>query len=75
VAAEEGVIVEINSNPHRLDLDWREVILAKSRGVRFAVNPDAHQASYGDLRYGLGMARKAWLTPDDVVNTLPAENS
>ncbi len=73
VAAEEGVIVEINSNPHRLDLDWREVIQAKSRGVRFAVNPDAHQASYGDLRYGLGMARKAWLTPDDVVNTLPAE--
>lgn len=76
VAAEEGVIVEINSNPHRLDLDWREVIRAKARGVRFAVNPDAHHADgYGDLRYGLGSARKAWLTPDDVVNTLPAEKA
>ena len=74
VAAEEGVVVEINSNPHRLDLDWREVIQAKSRGVRFAVNPDSHHASgYADLRYGLGMARKGWLTPEDVVNTLSAE--
>jgi DNA polymerase (family 10) len=76
VAAEEGVIVEINSNPHRLDLDWREVIRAKARGVRFAVNPDAHHADgYGDLRYGLGSARKAWLTPQDVVNTLPLEKA
>jgi len=74
VAAEEGVIVEINSNPHRLDLDWREVIQAKAKGVRFAVNPDAHHAEgYSDLRYGLGMARKAWLTPDDVINTLPVD--
>ena len=74
VAAEEGVIVEINSNPHRLDLDWREVIQAKAKGVRFAVNPDAHHAEgYSDLRYGMGMARKAWLTPDDVINTLPAD--
>ncbi len=72
VAADEGVIIEINSNPHRLDLDWREVIHAKSRGVRFAVNPDAHnKAGYADLRYGIGVARKAWLTKEDVVNTLP----
>jgi DNA polymerase (family 10) len=76
VAAEEGVIVEINSNPHRLDLDWREVIRAKARGVRFAVNPDAHHTEgYGDLRYGLGSARKAWLTPEDVVNTLPLDKA
>jgi len=76
VAAEEGVIVEINSNPHRLDLDWREVIRAKARSVRFAVNPDAHHADgYADLRYGLGMARKAWLTPEDVVNTLPLDRA
>jgi DNA polymerase (family 10) len=76
VAAEEGVIVEINSNPHRLDLDWREVIRAKARGVRFAVNPDAHHTDgYGDLRYGLGSARKAWLTPEDVVNTLPLDKA
>ena len=76
VAAEEGVIVEINSNPHRLDLDWREVIQAKARGVRFAVNPDAHiQGGYADLRYGLGVARKAWLTKEDIVNTLPVEKA
>ena len=76
VAAEEGVVVEINSNPHRLDLDWREVIQAKARGIRFAVNPDAHQdTGYADLRYGLGMARKAWLTKEDVVNTLPVDQA
>jgi len=74
VAVEEGVILEINAHPHRLDLDWREVIQAKAKGARFAVNPDAHQAdAYDDLRYGLGAARKAWLTAEDVVNTLPAE--
>ncbi len=76
VAAGEGVIVEINSHPHRLDLDWRDVIQAKAKGVRFAVNPDAHHASgYGDLRYGIGAARKAWLTKDDVVNTLPVDKA
>ena len=76
VAAEEGVVIEINSNPHRLDLDWREVIQAKARGIRFAVNPDAHQdTGYADLRYGLGMARKAWLTKEDVVNTLPVDEA
>ena len=76
VAAEEGVVIEINSNPHRLDLDWRDVIQATARGIRFAVNPDAHQdTGYADLRYGLGMARKAWLTKEDVVNTLPVEEA
>jgi len=76
VAAEEGVVVEINSNPHRLDLDWREVIQAKARGLRFAINPDAHNAGgYADLRFGIGAARKAWLTKSDVVNTLSAERA
>ena len=76
VAVEEGVILEINAHPHRLDLDWRQVIQAKSKGARFAVNPDAHHADgYADLRYGLGAARKAWLTAEDVVNTLPVERA
>lgn len=76
VAAAEGVLVEINSSPHRLDLDWREVLKAKARGVRFAVNPDAHHASgYADLRYGIGVARKGWLTKEDVVNALPADRA
>ena len=76
VAAAEGVFVEINSNPHRLDLDWREVLKAKARGARFAINPDAHHASgYADLRYGVGVARKAWLTQGDVVNTLAVDRA
>jgi DNA polymerase (family 10) len=76
IAASEGVIVEINSHPHRLDLDWRDAIQAKAKGVRFAVNPDAHHVSgYEDLRYGIGAARKAWLTKDDVVNTLPVDRA
>lgn len=76
VAADEGVLIEINANPHRLDLDWREVIHAKARGVRFAVNPDAHHTSgYFDMRYGIGVARKGWLTRDDVVNAFPIEKA
>jgi DNA polymerase (family 10) len=76
VAAAEGVVIEINSNPHRLDLDWREVIQAKARGLRFAINPDAHIAGgYADLRFGIGAARKAWLTKDDVVNTLTVDRA
>ncbi|HYQ90177.1 MAG TPA: DNA polymerase/3'-5' exonuclease PolX [Candidatus Binatia bacterium] len=74
VAVEEGVILEINAHPHRLDLDWREVIQAKAKGARFAVNPDAHHVDgYEDMRYGLGAARKAWLAAGDIVNTLPVE--
>jgi DNA polymerase (family 10) len=68
------VVVEINAHPHRLDLDWREAQAARARGLRFAVNPDAHHVSgLDDMRYGIGVARKAWLTKKDVVNTLPAE--
>ena len=74
VAAEEGVVVEINAHPMRLDLDWREAMAARERGVRFAVNPDAHHVSgYADIRYGIGTARKAWLEKKHVVNTLTAE--
>jgi DNA polymerase (family 10) len=75
-AAEEGVVIEINANPRRLDLDWREVRAAKAQGVRFAVNPDAHHVDgYLDLRYGIGAARKGWLTRDDVINTLPVDRA
>jgi DNA polymerase (family X) len=70
-AAEEGVALEINAHPHRLDLDWREARKAKAHGVRFAINPDAHHTSdYANLRFGVGQARKAWLGQHDVVNTL-----
>jgi len=74
VAAAEKVVIEINSNPRRLELDWRELRTAKDRGVTFAVNPDAHSAKeFLNLRYGIGAARKGWLTKKDVINTLSLE--
>ena len=71
-AAETGTIIEINASPWRLDMDWRWWPLAKEKGVKCAINPDAH-TTYGlhDLHYGVGIARKGWLTKVDVVNCLP----
>ena len=72
--AERGVIMEINGNPNRLDLDWRHVPRALSYGVRFAINPDAHSTrEYGALLTGTWVARKAGLGPRDVFNTLSAD--
>jgi DNA polymerase (family 10) len=70
--AEAGTIIEINANARRLDLDWRWVIKAREAGCRFSINPDAHHPDgFDDVRYGVLMARKSGLTPDDVVNTAP----
>ena len=74
-AAELDVAVEINADPYRLDLDWRHWHGAKQRGVRTAINPDAHSARSLDVvEYGVCMARKGWLEVADVVNAwkLPA---
>ncbi len=69
-AAELGVPIEINADPNRLDLDWRYWHRAKQMGVRTAINPDAHSVrALGVVRYGVNMARKGWLTREDVVNT------
>jgi len=71
-AAETGTIIELNANPRRLDMDWRWWPLAKEKGVKCAINPDAHHTSHLQfLWYGIGAARKGWLTRKDVVNTLP----
>jgi DNA polymerase (family X) len=71
-AAATGTIIELNSNPYRLDLDWRWWRLAKEKGVRCAINPDAHRtAGLQDLWFGVAAARKGWLTKADVVNCLP----
>ena len=70
--AATGTWMELNCNPHRLDLDWRHWFYARSKGVKCVINPDAHrnqQAGY--LRLGAGVARKGWLTTAAVVNTLP----
>jgi DNA polymerase (family 10) len=71
-AAATGTMIELNANPRRLDMDWRWWPRAREKGVRCAINPDAHTAaSIQNLYYGIGIARKGWLTRSDVVNTLP----
>jgi DNA polymerase (family 10) len=71
-AAETGTIIELNANPRRLDMDWRWWPLAREKGVKCAINPDAHSTSgLQDLVFGINAARKGWLTRKDVVNTLP----
>lgn len=70
--AETGTWLELNSNPYRFDLDWRLWKLAKARGIKCVINSDAHRNEHaGFLRLGIGIARKGWLTADDVINTLP----
>jgi DNA polymerase (family 10) len=71
-AADTDTIVELNCNPMRLDMDWRWWPLAKEKGVKCAINPDAHHPSqFQYLWFGIGTARKGWLTREDVVNCLP----
>ena len=73
-AAEHGKIIEINASPHRLDLDWRLGQYAIQRGVRISINPDAHSLDgLADTQYGVAVARKAWLEPRHVFNTLDAD--
>ena len=72
--AETGTWIELNCNPWRMDLDWRKWFYARSKGVKCVINPDAHRNHHADyLRLGAGVARKAWLTKADVINTLPLE--
>src|SRR5881396_2064341 len=73
-AARIGTWIELNAAPKRLDLDWRWWPMAKQKGVKCVINPDAHRAErLQDLWFGIGIARKGWLTKDDVMNCLPLE--
>jgi len=73
-AARYGKIVEINANPHRLDMDWRWGKLANELGIQTAVNPDAHTVEgLQDYLIGVGIARKGWFTAEGVLNTLDKE--
>ena len=70
--AATGTWIELNCNPHRLDLDWRHWPYAAGKGVKCVINPDAHRNAHaGYLRLGAGVARKGWLGKAEVVNTLP----
>ena len=69
-AAKHGKMIEINAQPHRLDLDWIHVKRAKTMGIPIVINPDAH--SPGELayyRFGVDVARRGWLEKDEVFNT------
>jgi DNA polymerase (family 10) len=72
-AGERGVSVEINADPHRLDLDWRNCQLAKSVGCSFEIGPDAHSTNgLANMAFGVGIARKGWLEATDVINAKSA---
>ena len=74
-AARRGVLIELNANPHRLDLDWRLMKKAKELGLKVVINPDAHHLEgLEDVAYGVGIARKGWLTREDIFNTGEAKD-
>lgn len=69
-AAAHGVCVEINADPHRLDVDWTMARYAAEKGVLVPINPDAHSTgALGNVAWGINVARKAWLTAPQVLNT------
>ena len=74
-AAEVGVAVELNADPHRLDLDWRYCRQAKELGVTIEIGPDAHStAALDNVHFGIGMARKAWLEAGEILNARSADD-
>jgi len=74
-AARVGVAVELNADPHRLDLDWRYCRQAKQLGVTIEIGPDAHStAALDNVHFGIGMARKAWLEAGEILNTRGADD-
>jgi DNA polymerase (family 10) len=72
--AASRAIIEVNGDPHRLDLAPVHIRAARSRGIRFVVSADAHSTSgIRNLRWGVDMARRGWLRTADVLNTLDAD--
>jgi len=73
-AVQRKVAMELNAYPDRLDLCDRHLRLAKQYGVKIVINTDSHHTSHLDkIRYGVLQARRAWLTKEDVLNTLPPQ--
>jgi DNA polymerase (family X) len=71
-ALQNNVAMELNAYPDRLDLNDVHLRMARERGVKIAINTDAHHTSHFEkIKYGILQARRAWLTPADVLNTLP----
>jgi DNA polymerase (family 10) len=73
-AVKRGVWLEINASPERLDLSGAMARTAKAKGAKFTISTDAHHPKHlGSIRYGVVTARRGWLGPNDVMNTLPAD--
>jgi len=71
-AATHNVAMELNAYPDRLDLSDRHLKMAKGRGVKIVINTDSHHTLHLEkMRFGIIQARRAWLTSEDVLNTLP----
>ncbi|HET7550255.1 MAG TPA: DNA polymerase/3'-5' exonuclease PolX [Gemmatimonadaceae bacterium] len=74
-ATEVGVAVELNADPHRLDIDWRYCQMARELGCTIEIGPDAHSpAGLDNMEIGIGVARKGWLEASNVLNTGTADD-
>ena len=74
-AAKEGIAIEVNSQPARLDMRDIYIKEAVRRGVKLTVNTDSHAADqFRFMLYGVGMARRGWARKEDVINTLPLKD-
>ncbi len=74
-AAEVGIAIELNADPKRLDLDWRHLRRAKALGATIEIGPDAHSPAGLDvMEIGVGIARKAWLEPGNILNAGTADD-
>lgn len=72
--AANGMIIELNANPQRLDMDWTWIPSALEKGVMISINPDAHvRESIHFMQYGVNVARKAGLTKDQCLNSKNAD--
>jgi DNA polymerase (family 10) len=73
--AANGVVIEINAHPYRLDLDWRWIDYALGKGVKLSINPDAHEREgYHDMYFGICVARKGGLTREMCLNAMSLED-
>ncbi len=71
---ENKIALEINCDPHRLDLNDTKILSAKEHGVKFSLGTDAHHKERLDnMRFGVGQARRGWLKREDIINTLSYE--
>jgi len=72
--AANGVVIELNAHPYRLDIDWRWIPYCLEKGVKISINPDAHEKNgYNDMKYGVFVARKGMLTKEMCFNALSKE--